>query len=352
MPKAIRIAALSLLALAVLLVIIAINLGRGSPEKTGAISAGAPADASQRIKVITAARTLPAGSVIAAADLTTAEVNAGVSGVFLHPSELAGAVPVRDIGAGQTITQSLLIQSIATQLLPGERAVAVPVDELMGVGNRVSPGDYVDVFMSLRDLNTGAMGARSENTQTRLLLSRLRVLGYGNRDLSSSTPDNTETSPSTVAPEPGSRADSISARGNEQPTDNAVADANARSAVLAVPVEDAGRLLLGAHNGKLFLALRNPGDNATADTSVFHQPAPVLAMRNDLDPATREATQTPENQAYAGIDLEALAGNDPRARSAPVALRSTSSTRASAPRRASGVEIIRGAQPATPLSSP
>jgi pilus assembly protein CpaB len=122
-----------------------------------------------------------------------------------------------------------------------------------------------------------------------------------------------------------------------------------------VPVEQAGRLLLGAHSGKLYLALRNPGDSAVADESAFASPASVLGLRRDLDPQARVTAMTPENQAFAGIDLMALAGKETRPPASVAAPATTAPRRASnrAPaRNANGVEIIRGTAPATPLSSP
>ena len=104
-------------------------------------------------------------------------------------------------------------------------------------------------------------------------------------------------------------AETIAARDNRSSGTTSSDAPQARSAILAVPVQDAGRLLLAAHSGKLFLALRNPGDTGLADEALFAPPAPVLALRRDLDGAAEAATR-PENLAYAGIDLNALAGDN------------------------------------------
>lgn len=342
MPRAIRITAVLLLAIAVLLAVIAIGIGRRSSQAAQAASpAAAPA---ARHDVVVAARALSAGTPLTANDLTVAPLAQQPAGTFVYVGELTGGILLQDVDAGQPIPRSGVSRGIALALNPGERAVAVPVDELASAGNRVAPGDHVDVFMSLPGVADSG-GSHPGGTQARLLLSRLRVLGYGERDMLAAAPAGTTASAEARAPEADSRASSLigssGASGNTAP-------APARTAVLAVPVEMIGRLLLGAQNGKLFLALRNPIDTAVADTTLFAAPAPVLALRRGLDGMAAEEAQRPENQAFAGVDLGGLAG----ARNAPAA---ASAPQHTLPRRAparGGIEIVRGANPATPLSSP
>ena len=234
---------------------------------------------------------------------------------------------------------------------PGDAAGISACVATPSVSNRITPGDYVDVFMSLQAPSEAGAG-RNDNPQARLLLSRLRVLGYGDDDVGKPHPATAASSGDGAAPEPGSRAETIASRSGSSSSSGSNAT-QARSAILAVPVEDAGRLLLAAHSGKLFLALRNPGDTALADASIFVAPAPVLALRRDLDAATASAAERPENQAYAGIDLQALAGDSP-ARPAVTANATRAPARSRAPRAAArpGIEIIRGTTPSNRLSSP
>lgn len=338
MPRAIRITAILLLAIAVLLAIIAIGIGRRSSQ---AVQASSPTVAqAPRYDVVVAARPLTAGMPLTANDLAVAALAQQPPGAFFYVGEVTGGVLLQDIGAGQPIPRSGVSRGIALALNPGERAVAIPVDELASAGNRVAPGDHVDVFMSLPGMNATA-GSRQGGMQARLLLSRLRVLGYGERDmLSAAAPEDAK------APEADSRAASIIGNGSGA-SGGSTATTPARTAVLAVPVEMIGRLLLGAQSGKLFLALRNPIDTAMADNTLFAAPAPVLALRRGLDGMAAEEAQRPENQAFAGVDLDGLAG----ARSAPPA----AAPQRTFPRRApagGGIEIVRGSSPATPLSSP
>lgn len=347
MPKAIRIAAILLLALAVVLMVLAFGISRRStPAPTAAVSA--PAPSLPKRMVVVATKAIPAGQPISGSDLSTTEMALPPSEGFSNIADVSGRTPAMDIAAGAMITPQQLLQGIALGIRPGERALAVPVDEIAGVSNRVTPGDYVDVFMSLQNPSSAGSG-QDNTTQARLLLSRLRVLGYGSNDVAQPHPGTASEGENTLPPEPGSRAETIASRSRTTSSNNSDAP-QARSAILAVPVEDAGRLLLAAHSGKLFLALRNPGDTGLADASLFTTPAPVLALRRDLDAAGEEAAVRPENRAYAGIDLDALAGTRNRA-TAPAP---TTPQRSRAPRQPSrqGIEIIRGTTPSNRLSSP
>lgn len=352
MPKAIRIAAILLLAVAALLMVLAFGLGRRATPTAEVSSTALPANPPKRMMVV-ASKELPAGQPISAADLSITEMALPPANGYTAISEVEGRTPASNIPAGAMISSEQLLQGIAIGIKPGERAVAVPVDELAGVSNRVTPGDYVDVFMSLQDPSSA--GGGQANTQARLLLSRLRVLGYGSADVgqenSSRGEHNNEVG--SLPPEPGSRAETIASRDGRISSSTNPDAAQARSAILAVPVQDAGRLLLAAHSGKLFLALRNPGDTGLADESIFAPPAPVLALRGNLDESATEAAARPENRAYAGIDLNALAG-DKNSRAATAIASSSAPRRNRGPRPVArqGIEIIRGTTPSNPQSSP
>lgn len=352
MPKAIRIAAILLLAVAALLMVLAFGIGRRATPTAESSSATLPVNPPKRMMVV-ASKDLPAGQPITAADLTIAEMALPPANGYTAISEVEGRTPARNIAAGALITSEQLLQGIAIGIKPGERAVAVPVDELAGVSNRVTPGDYVDVFMSLQDPSSAGSG--QTNTQARLLLSRLQVLGYGNADVgqTGNRGDEQGNEVGTSSPEPGSRAETIASRdGRSSGSANADA-AQARSAILAVPVQDAGRLLLAAHSGKLFLALRNPGDTGLADESIFTTPAAVLALRGNLDEAAADAASRPENRAYAGIDLNGLAGSSRRpAPAASTASAAPQRQRGVRPAPRQGIEIIRGTPPSNQQSSP
>ncbi|MBA0273235.1 Flp pilus assembly protein CpaB [Stenotrophomonas maltophilia] len=336
MLKLTRIAAVALIGLAVLLALIALMIGR----KPAAPATVAPVahNETQAITVVEAVARLPAGEPISANGLRLAQRTAPVPGAATSIAAVTGKVPVQDIAEGSVINGSALAQGFSLQLRPGERALAVPVDELVGAGNRILPGDFVDVFLNLRNAQP-SINSPGEAAQTRLLLSRLRVLSYGQQDI---VPLATETiSDSEADTRNDPRAADITGSGSTHSSSNE-APQPARSAVLAVPVADANRLLLGAQQGKLFLALRNPADTGLPDLALFPQSRGVIDPLRGLDAEQQLALQRPENHAFAGIDSDALAGRGSAPpRSTPDAPARAPASRRSAP-RASGIEIIRG----------
>lgn len=335
MLKLTRIAAVALIALALVLALVAFLVSR-RPAQSVATPAPQVAGQPQHWPVVEAATRLPAGRPIAASDLRIGAAPQAPVGGYANIADATGAVPVRDIAAGTALNSALMAQGYALRLNPGERALAVPVDELVAAGNRILPGDYVDVFLNLRappGMNTDGQA------QARLLLSRLRVLSYGAAD---SAPGQPSTAANDVAPGANdSRAQDIQgASASSGSNSGNSTNAPIRSAVLAVPLAEANRLLLGAQQGRLFLALRNPADVGRPDQSLFAQPGGVLDARRELSPEQRLALQSPENDAYAGIDSDALAGRATHAARAPMPVRA-SAPRAT-PRLDRGVEIIRG----------
>lgn len=331
MLKLTRIAAVALIALALLLAVAAFLVSRRAAPTV--VAAPQVAGQPQQWPVVEAAGELPAGRPINAADLRIGSAPQAPQGGYASIAEATGAVPVHTIAAGTALNSALMARGYALRLNPGERALAVPVDELVAAGNRILPGDYVDVFLNLRAPQ--GMGTEGQ-AQARLLLSRMRVLSYGAADTAPG-----QAAPTDTAGEASTDARAQDIQGSASSTSSTSTSAPVRSAVLAVPVAEANRLLLGAQQGRLFLALRNPADVGQPDQELFAQPGGVLDARRELSPEQRLALQSPENGAYAGIDSDALAGRSTRSPA-----RSPAPVRASAPRQAPrldrGVEIIRG----------
>ncbi|MBE5269560.1 Flp pilus assembly protein CpaB [Stenotrophomonas sp. B2] len=338
MLKLTRIAAIALIALAVLLALIAFVIGRRPAPSTESAAPVVHADA-QAITVVEAIARLPAGEPITANGVRLARRSAAVPGAAADLAAVVGKVPVQDIAEGSTISDAVLAQGFSLQLRPGERALAVPVDELVGAGNRILPGDFVDVFLNLRS-EPASYNAAPDAAQTRLLLSRLRVLSYGQQDIAPNAGSTNASADTSNRADP--RAADITSNASSGGGSSGDAAQPARSAVLAVPVADANRLLLGAQQGKLYLALRNPADAGQPDLALFPQARGVIDPLRGLDAEQQLALQRPENHAFAGIDGDALAGrSNARARTVNDAPAQPPAARRSAP-RASGIEIIRG----------
>lgn len=221
-------------------------------------SAAAPGKAAQAqtFPVVVAAKPLPAGQPIPADALRIERLTINPVGAFQEAGSLAGRVPVIDLGEGTPLLQGQLVSGLALRITEGERAVAIKADEIMGVGNKVQPGDFVDVFLMLK-----SDGKDIDRSQARLFLSRKRVLAYGSASV--------DGLPSKM-----------DKNGTAQQTQRAEA---ARTAVLAVPVDDVNRLTLAENSGRLILALRNPTDMSEPDPKLFAelptalQPSPPKA---------------------------------------------------------------------------
>ncbi len=307
-PHVTRIVAGVLIALAVVLGVLALTLAR-RPAPVPAPVAPAPA----AYHVVVALRALPAGQPIPADALRIQNLPINPSGAFDEPSLVAGRVPVAEIGAQAPVLEAQLSSGIAERIEPGERAVAVRVDETNAVGNRLRPGNLVDVFFTLKrdGLSVGPAGqAEVERTQARLLRSRVRVLAWGNV-AANGTPD---------------------------------ANTPARTAVLAVPLADVDRLALADGAGRLVLALRNPRDTDVLDAATLPAYPGVLktAAGRGAPPSTRAA---------AGVALDELSGSRTRqSLPAPAAVPRSAPARrlvAGAPEAGGAIEVIRGGRSET-----
>jgi pilus assembly protein CpaB len=252
--------------IAAILVLLALALGgyawmlsrQPPPPVVAAPSAAASNKAAQAqtFPVVVAAKPLPAGQAIPADALRIERLTINPVGAFQETGPLAGRVPVIDLSEGSPLLQGQLVSGLALRVAEGERAVAIKADETMGVGNKVQPGDFVDVFLMLK-----SDGKDIDRSQARLLLSRKRVLAYGTASV--------DGLPSKM-----------DKNGGAQQAQRAEA---ARTAVLAVPVEDINRLTLAENSGRLLLALRNPTDMSEPDPKLFAelptalQPPPLKA---------------------------------------------------------------------------
>lgn len=317
--------------IAALLVLVALALGvyawvlsrQPVPPPPAAIAAdSAMKEQKVLFPVVVTTRAVPAGEPMAAESLRVERLPINPAGAFQEVEKAVGGIPVADMGEGTPVLANQLVTGLALHVLTGERALAVKADEIMGVGNRIRPGDFVDVFFTLK-----TDSKEIERSQARLLLSRMRVLAYGSASVDGS---------------PSQMAEGKAAQSQQRAE-------SARTVVLAVPVADVNRLALGEATGRLLLALRHPTDLSEPDPALFAelptalQPIPVkagLPARKPLESIDR---------AQAGLTTVDLAtgGNPTQARGTTTVVRSASSstprspTAVRAPRNAE-VEFIRG----------
>lgn len=339
MQQATRILAILFALLAVLLAVIAFALHRRPPSAALPPPAASPhvaAAPAAGVPVVYAKQRLPADQPIDPALLAVKLSSHAPIGSYHAIKELDQSVPLIDLPAGSIPRADVIQHGISLALKTGERAIAVPIDELASAGDRIVAGSEVDVFASYRPTSAPGDSMKlpgQDATWNRLLLSRIRVLAVGSHDLPRLEPASATTT--TMPGGSGQRLASASPGAGES-----ASQAAARTAVLAIPVELVSRLLLASQNGKLVLALRNPLDSGQPDPDLFPAPTSALAARSRLSPTRRALLATPENTAFAGIDLRAISGAavlpaPPMDRPRPAA---------------SGIEVIRGSLP--PSRSP
>ncbi|MGA2206835.1 MAG: Flp pilus assembly protein CpaB [Terracidiphilus sp.] len=133
------------------------------------------------MRVVAAARDIPLGSVLTAADLATMTL-AGTppKGAIMKPEDAIGRGVITQIAQGEPILDSQLAGlgsggGLAPTIPQGMRACAVRVDEVVGVSGFVIPGMHVDVLVSGNP--PGAAAEQGVVTQT--ILQNIQVLSAG-----------------------------------------------------------------------------------------------------------------------------------------------------------------------------
>lgn len=203
---------------------------------------------------------IPAGHILTIEDLEVATTSQLDKQSFSDPQGLIGKATAVAVvkGAPFSSTDFPADNVLSQALASDERAIAIKVSEVIGVGGFINPGNHVDVLLYLRtDRETG------EVSSAQVVLSNVKVLAYGPVTLETATHKNdlsTTAGTDTLAGD----------HGQAGPHSKSLMDNNkeSRSAILAVPARDVSKLMLADSTGILRLALRS---NTAAE------PAPASA---------------------------------------------------------------------------
>jgi pilus assembly protein CpaB len=217
-------------------------------------------------RVVAAATNVPLGAILQSKDLSSIEIAGPLpQGVILKPQDAVGRGVVSALFAGEPILNNRLAPpgsggGLAATIPTGMRAVAVKVDQIIGVAGFVTPGMRVDVLISGNP--PGVNQNQGQGTITKTLLQNLEVLSAGT---------------------------DIQKDAEGKPKQVQVVN------LLATP-EEAEQLSLAGNETRIQLVLRNPLDTATAkpaETSVAAlfapsgaSPAPKHTYRVHRAPAT------------------------------------------------------------------
>ncbi|UIN57159.1 MULTISPECIES: Flp pilus assembly protein CpaB [Pseudomonas] len=202
-----------------------------------------PVEDPTRQPVVVLVRDIAPFVTITAADVAVEKLRTAPAGSLASVDQVVGRTPWRALSAGTWLTQESFEAGspLARMIRPGERALAVAVDEVINAGGQLAPGDYVDVLLFLR---------KDENNPqptAQLVVPAVRVLGVGNQ------------MGLTNSGQPASPAHS-----EEEKLKQEQLRAAARSVVLAVPEPLLNRLMLASSAGVLRLAVRSADEQQLA----------------------------------------------------------------------------------------
>jgi pilus assembly protein CpaB len=134
-------------------------------------------------RVVAAARDIKIGTVLSAPDLTTIQIMGTVpKSAILDAKNAIGRGVTSTIYTGEPILDDRLAPmgsggGLAATIKDGMRAIAVRVDQVVGVAGFVLPGMRVDVLISGVPPNVNQGG--TNNTQVRTVLQNIEVLSAG-----------------------------------------------------------------------------------------------------------------------------------------------------------------------------
>lgn len=259
-PNILRVLAGALAFFALMLAIAGWRMGRVDiapaldvmPSETAFPAADHSRSATPQYTVVTAARPLQAGERLQPADLLIVDYPVAFPESFKDIDSLMGQQILRAVHAGQILRSSDFEPGnpLAGGLEPGTRGIAVAIDEVIGIGGHLKPGDKVDVLYQAQSPD----GARYQ--LARRILGNVTVMSYG------------EEVQGVPIAEP-----------SENDRRNA-ASTIARTAVLSVDTEVAPLLLLAETTGRLRLALVGT-DEANTETAL-HDGGDELFVARDV----------------------------------------------------------------------
>jgi pilus assembly protein CpaB len=301
----IRVVAVVFVVLAIVLAIVAYRMSRNYAQT--AATAAAPQQAGgqaavPQIQVVVATKPLLANQPIAKDDVALEPVQIAPKDYYANVDDVIGRTPLVDIDAGAPVTPRFFKENnqLARLIPPGDKAVSLKIDDVIGVGGFVRPGDIVDVLLYLRNDQSNDVNP----AQARILLRDALVLAYDDRIVAA---------PAGAAGQKGGSPQSPTAQ---------TPGPHQRTAIIAVPDADVTRVMLGASIGELRLAL-HPAPTQLAEGSAPAQtqsapPAPAEISGASLTPNAPPPTGPEADQPITMKELAALKKKLPKGAPAAV----------------------------------
>jgi len=217
---------------------------------------------------LVAAHDLPAGARLDANQVAIRDVPADYAASdTLEPGrfgDIDGAVLNQPLRRGDPIIAAHLHRAVDTfsaRLEAGRRAVTIPVDELNALSGMLTPGDFIDLYISFE---------HRSRLLTAPLLQGVRVLATGRQALGDAATERSNTRNNAHN----------SAHNNER---NRYA-----TITLDVAAADAVKLVVARQTGRITAMLRHPDDAATTRVAAHDDLAALLGVaRAAAPPAPR-----------------------------------------------------------------
>lgn len=288
--NAIRIVAIVLGLLAIILAIVGWRMSRSFAESASKAQEQQPvaaAPAVPQIMVVIATRPLAANVPIDRDAIVLAPVTIAPTEYFANVDDAIGRTPLIDIDAGAPVVPRFFKDAniIARGVPEGFRALSLKVDDVVGVGGFVRPGDTVDVLVYIKSVTSTPTGEKSGPdktedipTQARVLIRDIRVLSYEDH---------------LVEPPKGIPDDKEKQAQNQGRRE--------RTAVLAIPEAQVTKVLLGSSFGELRLALH--GTPATTAAAAAADAPAISAVSTTVG----SLPLSPEAKARADAEAELAA---------------------------------------------
>jgi pilus assembly protein CpaB len=271
-----------LLAGAIVVAIMGIRLSQQSSGPAAVPASAAQPAAIPMEAIVVSARRIKAGQSIVASDLTMKNMATPPLQAYRVTQEVLGKTATIDIEPGTTLLPNLfVIANMANAVRPGERAMAVQVDEVIGIGGFARPGDHVDVLWF-----TPSNRETNDSSSAQIVIHDARLLSLGE-----TTVMDVDTEQKSAKVE----KDALDKSGVKNAQDARERRMSLRSAILAVPEAEVTHLMMAVSVGQLRLALR-PVDNKTPSNVALPEPSKRMVTLNELGPApaTRKNTAAPE----------------------------------------------------------
>jgi pilus assembly protein CpaB len=258
--------------------------------------AGQAAKPIQTVAVVTATQEIPVRTAITGDMLRVMQVPVAVKvpQAISSPADVTGKVTKLPISQGEQVLGTKLFgdrdQSGLAFVVPeGKRAVAVPVDEVVGSGGMIVPGDDVDVVAVLdTDTQTaadtsGKFGVDPSvhaqiKSLAQMVLQNVEVLAVA-QTLEGDPPPQSTTQKAANAVSAGKQ----SAVPPNQPNQ---IQPSAHTVTVAVAPEDAEKLILAGDKGHIQLVLRAHGDDTTiqVDDGLFSNLNGAAVLKTEPKP--------------------------------------------------------------------